>query len=52
MPDLSHMVTKNKLLADDTARNLRCSGVTSARVIEITAYEVVVSSENNGRKLS
>lgn len=52
MPELSHIVTKSKLLADDVARNLRCSGVTSARVIEITAYEVVTSSENNGRKLS
>ncbi len=49
MTDLSHMVTKNKTMAEDVARNLRCSGVTSARVIEITAYEVVVSSENNGR---
>lgn len=52
MSDLSHHITKNKQLADDIARNLRCSGVTSARVIEIIAYEVVVSSENNGRKLS
>lgn len=50
MPELlSHMVTKNKALADDVARNLRCSGVTSAKVIEITAYEVVVLSANNGR---
>ncbi|MDD3961289.1 MAG: hypothetical protein PHT77_05440 [Bacteroidales bacterium] len=38
-------------MAENVARNLRCSGVTSARVVEITAYEVVVSSENNGRKL-
>jgi hypothetical protein len=47
----SYMVTKNKTLAEDVARNLRCSDVTSARVIEITAYEVVISSENNGRRL-
>ena len=39
------MITKNKLLAEDAARNLICSGVTSARVKEITAYEVVMVSE-------
>lgn len=52
MPYLSQMITKNKTMAEDVARNLRCSGVTSAQVIEITAYEVVVSSENNGRRVA
>ena len=51
MAELSQHVTKNKQLAEDIARNLRCSGITSARVKEITAYEVVVDSENNGRKV-
>ena len=51
MTDLSHMLTKNRQLAEDVARNLRCSGVTSARVVEVTAYEVIVSSEHNGRRL-
>lgn len=34
-------LTKNKQLAEDSARNLRCSGVHHARVIEVVAYEIV-----------
>lgn len=34
-------IHRNKQLAEDIARNLRCSGVDGARVVEITVYEVV-----------
>ena len=44
-------LSKNKQLSEDIARNLRCSGVTSARVVEVVAYEVVVDEKNNERKL-
>lgn len=33
---------KNKELAEDIARNLRCCGVDGARVVETVMYEVVV----------
>ena len=48
---MSQHLSKNKQLAEDIARNLRCSGVTSASVVEVVAYEVVVDEKNNGRKL-
>jgi hypothetical protein len=36
-------LTKNQQLAEDHARNLRCSGV-NAHVVEVVAYEVVIDS--------
>jgi hypothetical protein len=34
-------LTKNKQLAEDIARDLRCCGVSNARVQKVVAYEVV-----------
>jgi hypothetical protein len=34
-------LTKNKQFAEDEARQLRCCGVSSARVQKVIAYEVI-----------
>ena len=34
-------LTKNKQFAEDEARQLRCCGVSSARVLKVIAYEVI-----------
>ena len=40
-------LTENKEFAEQAARNLRCSGVMSARVIEVIAYKVVTDGEKS-----
>ncbi len=34
-------LTKNKQFAEDEARQLRCCGISSARVQQVIAYEVI-----------
>lgn len=38
---------RDKIVAEYSARNLRCSGVKTAHVKEIVAYEVITGSTTN-----
>lgn len=40
-------IYKDKIFAEQCARNLRCSGVKTAYVKEIVAYEVITGSNMN-----